>query len=105
MVVGWRRTRPRARPGQRAGNGGRPIYSRCAMASTSTSPRDTRLAEQRRSLPDGPGVYLFHDAAGTVIYVGKAKSIRKRVAGHFSNAKGTGATRGAVEMVSRIHRI
>ena len=44
-----------------------------------------RLAEQRRALPDQPGVYLFRDARGRVIYVGKAKSIRKRVASHFSS--------------------
>ena len=43
-----------------------------------------KLTEQRRSLPDAPGVYLFRDARGRVIYVGKAKSIRKRVASHFS---------------------
>src|SRR3954447_19208063 len=47
--------------------------------------RDERLREQRRALPDQPGVYLFRDARGRVIYVGKAKSIRKRVASHFSN--------------------
>ena len=38
----------------------------------------TKLAEQRAGLPDQPGVYLFHDARGRVVYVGKAKSIRKR---------------------------
>jgi excinuclease ABC subunit C len=48
----------------------------------------TKLAEQRAGLPDQPGVYLFRDARGRVIYVGKAKSIRKRVASHFS-ARGT----------------
>jgi excinuclease ABC subunit C len=42
------------------------------------------LTEQRRALPDQPGVYLFKDARGKVIYVGKARSIRKRVGGHFS---------------------
>jgi excinuclease ABC subunit C len=41
------------------------------------------LATQRRALPDQPGVYLFRDRAGRVIYVGKAISIRKRVASHF----------------------
>ena len=71
------------------------------MLTTSTSPRQTRLREQRRSLPDGPGVYLFRDERGKVIYVGKAKSIRKRVASHFSNS----VTRGAVEMVDLIHHI
>src|ERR687892_2857846 len=47
--------------------------------------RAGRLADQRRTLPDQPGVYLFRDARGRVIYVGKAKSLRKRVASHFSN--------------------
>jgi excinuclease ABC subunit C len=45
------------------------------------------LAEQRRGLPDQPGVYLFRDGKGRVVYVGKAKSIRKRVASHFSKAQ------------------
>jgi excinuclease ABC subunit C len=49
------------------------------------TPRNDRLAEQRRALPDQPGVYLFRDSRGRVIYVGKAKSIRKRVASHFSS--------------------
>jgi excinuclease ABC subunit C len=49
------------------------------------TPRADRLSEQRRALPDEPGVYLFRDDRGRVIYVGKAKSIRKRVASHFSS--------------------
>jgi excinuclease ABC subunit C len=75
------------------------------MATTPLSPQQTRLREERRKLPDGPGVYLFRDVDGKVIYVGKAKSIRKRVAGHFSRVAGLGATRGAIEMVDRIHAI
>ena len=42
------------------------------------------IAEQRRALPDQPGVYWFLDEDGTVLYVGKARSIRKRVNSHFS---------------------
>src|SRR5436305_8664373 len=42
-------------------------------------------AERRRELPDEPGVYIFRDRRGKVVYVGKAKSIKKRVASHFSN--------------------
>src|SRR5919204_690418 len=70
------------------------------MATTSEG-RRTRLADQRKALPDGPGVYLFRDGRGKVIYVGKAKSIKKRVASHFSNP----VTRGAYEMVDAIESV
>lgn len=39
----------------------------------------TPLAEQISGVPDSPGVYMWKDSAGTVIYVGKAKSLRKRM--------------------------
>jgi DNA polymerase III subunit epsilon len=44
-------------------------------------------AEQVERLPEQPGVYYFHDQKGKVIYVGKAKNLRQRVTGHFSNNK------------------
>ncbi len=59
--------------------------------------RAERLAQQRRSLPDGPGVYLFYDKRDELLYVGKARSIRKRVASHFSG--------GEPRLTSRIERI
>jgi excinuclease ABC subunit C len=60
-----------------------------------------RLTEQRRNLPDQPGVYLFRDAKGRVLYVGKAKSIRKRVASHFS-----GRTQyGSHELVTEVDSV
>lgn len=40
--------------------------------------------EHFAQLPNTPGVYYFHDQKGKVIYVGKAKDIRKRVTQHFS---------------------
>ena len=63
-----------------------------AAADTEPQTRKERLAEQRRALPDQPGVYLFRDERGRVIYVGKAKSIRKRVQSHFSNPTSYGTT-------------
>ena len=58
-------------------------------------------AENRRELPDEPGVYIFRNAKGKVIYVGKAKSIKKRVASHFSNPS-TRAGRDLLPMIDHI---
>ena len=45
------------------------------------------LKEQVALLPLSPGVYQFVDRTGTIIYVGKAKSLRKRVSSYFVNSK------------------
>jgi excinuclease ABC subunit C len=66
--------------------------------------RKASIAEQRKNLPDQPGVYLFRDAKGRVIYVGKAKSIRKRVASHFAKAL-VPSSPGHEEMVASTERI
>ena len=58
--------------------------------------REERIAQQRRDLPDSPGVYLFYDEEGELLYVGKARSIRKRVASHFSG--------GETRLTSRVER-
>jgi excinuclease ABC subunit C len=57
------------------------------VATTELESREERLTEQRRALPDAPGVYLFRDSRRKVLYVGKALSIRKRVAGHFGKPR------------------
>ncbi len=72
------------------------------MASAITSDRTTRLTEQRRKLPDSPGVYIFRDTRGKVIYVGKAKSLRKRVASHFTKQHGRPQSQGHAEMVGLV---
>jgi excinuclease UvrABC nuclease subunit len=50
-------------------------YDQRVPASTNTS-RSERLQARLSSLPDSPGVYMFRDRAGDVLYVGKAKSLR-----------------------------
>src|ERR1700757_2181198 len=62
------------------------------------------LLEQRRSLPDQPGVYLFRDTRGRVLYVGKAKSVRKRVASHFSKAQ-VPSSPGHADMIAQVAQI
>jgi len=66
--------------------------------------RTERLTEQRRRLPDAPGVYLLRDARGRVIYVGKAKSVRKRVGSHFSKAN-VPSSPGHADMVAAVEHI
>jgi excinuclease ABC subunit C len=42
------------------------------------------LDKKLKALPTRPGVYMFKDAGGDILYIGKAKSLRSRVRGHFS---------------------
>jgi excinuclease ABC subunit C len=55
------------------------------------------------SLPDSPGVYRFYDSHDKLIYVGKAKSIKKRVTSYFN--KVSGLDRKTLRLVSEIIRI
>ena len=52
-----------------------------------SSDRYDKLKEQVALLPLSPGVYQFVDRTGTIIYVGKAKSLRKRVSSYFVQSK------------------
>jgi len=52
--------------------------------------------EKAAGLPESPGVYLFRDAAGTVLYVGKAGSLRSRVRSYFLESRWMDAKTGSL---------
>ena len=54
-------------------------------------------------LPDNPGVYRYYNTSGELIYVGKAKSLKKRVASYFN--KSANLNRKTLRMVSEINQI
>ena len=59
-------------------------------------------AEKIQHLPYVPGVYYFHNNKGKIIYVGKAKNLKKRVTSHFSNNK---TSKQKQEFLREIHDI
>lgn len=72
-----------------------------AMSETRPTHSDQLLSEVA-ALPQLPGVYRYFDAAGAVLYVGKARNLRKRVANYFQ--KSHGGTRIG-HMISKIVRM
>ena len=58
-----------------------------------------RIKAKVAKAPEAPGVYLFKDAAGTILYIGKAKSLKKRVSSYF-NRKLDGKTQLMVAKIA-----
>ncbi|MBV9761603.1 MAG: excinuclease ABC subunit UvrC [Acidobacteriaceae bacterium] len=56
----------------------------------------TQLREKVAQLPTQPGVYLYIDGAGTVLYVGKAKNLRSRVRSYFNEERLADAKTGSL---------
>ena len=64
---------------------------------------DLRL--KLKVLPGKPGVYQFYDKTGTILYVGKAKDLKKRVSSYFNKQQEYGKTRALVRQIVNIEYI
>ncbi|MFM1878700.1 MAG: hypothetical protein RLZZ241_1566 [Bacteroidota bacterium] len=60
---------------------------------------------QLKTLPDRPGVYQFFDTEGKILYVGKAKNLKKRVSSYFNKTHDSGKTRVLVRKINEIRHI
>lgn len=69
------------------------------------SERLEQLKDKIKTLPEKPGIYQYFDAKGTIIYVGKAKNLKKRVSSYFTKNHDTAKTRILVRNIVDIHYI
>jgi excinuclease ABC subunit C len=76
------------------------FYKRPLLFMTTPS-----LQLQLQTLPDGPGVYQYYDAEGKILYVGKAKNLKKRVASYFNKVHDTAKTNVLVKKIVTIKHI
>ncbi len=67
--------------------------------------KDDQISLKLRSLPNKPGVYQYLDKEGTIIYVGKAKDLKKRVSSYFNKQNDSGKTRVLVSKIRDIKYI
>ncbi len=66
---------------------------------------NTTIEVQISTLPDNPGVYQFFDSDDKILYVGKAKNLKKRVSSYFTKKHEYGKTRVMVKKVEIIRHI
>lgn len=78
-------------------------YSASHFVFTTLEKTMAEIKEAILRLPDLPGVYRFYNAENELIYVGKAKNIKKRVSSYFS--KSVGVNRKTLRLASEIRNI
>ena len=68
-----------------------------------TKNKDIKL--KLKILPEKPGVYQYYDSSGKILYVGKAKNLKKRVSSYFNKTQEYGKTRVLVRQIADIRYI
>lgn len=68
-----------------------------------TSPSPVHI--QISTLPQSPGVYQFYDAEGKILYIGKAKNLKKRVASYFNKKQDSAKTQVLVKKIRTVKHI
>nr|WP_298923962.1 excinuclease ABC subunit UvrC [uncultured Allomuricauda sp.] len=68
-------------------------------------PNPSSISVQISVLPSDPGVYQFYDADDKILYVGKAKNLKKRVASYFNKKQEYGKTRVLVKKIHSVKHI
>jgi len=63
------------------------------------------LQLQLKTLPNQPGVYQYYDKEGNILYIGKAKNLKKRVSSYFTKNHDYGKTKVLVKKISSIKHI
>ena len=67
--------------------------------------KNPSLDLQLKTLPNQPGVYQYYDKNGKILYVGKAKNIKKRVNSYFTKQHDSGRTRVLVRKINEVRHI
>ena len=68
-----------------------------------TQTTSEKLKEKIKTLPEKPGIYQYFDVSGTIIYVGKAKNLKKRVSSYFTKNHDQAKTTILVRKIADIH--
>jgi len=66
---------------------------------------NSELELQIKTLPNQPGVYQYYDKEGNILYIGKAKNLKKRVSSYFTKNHDYGKTKVLVKKISSIKHI
>ncbi|NLA25031.1 MAG: GIY-YIG nuclease family protein, partial [Bacteroidales bacterium] len=69
------------------------------------SKKQENIKIQIDALPTNPGIYKFIDVQGVIIYVGKAKNLKKRVSSYFTKTHDNNKTRLLVKKIEKIEHI